>query len=322
MREGIVVAGSILVDKINEIGSYPKAGELTKILSTSLATGGCVPNVAIDLKRIKASLPVYAMGRVGEDDLGRFALDTLAREGIDTSLVRTVDIPTSFTDVMSTTHGERTFFTFPGASSEFGLSDFDFGSFPASYLHLGYFLLLDRIDKGDGIEVLKLAKENRIKTSIDLVSENSDRYKLVLPVLKYTDNLIINEVEAGRLTDIEPTMENLDKIAEALRAMGVSERVIIHSPKVSVCYSADGFTYLPSYDIDRSFIKGTTGAGDAFCSGALLGIYEGLSDIEILKLATMAATSALTGVDAVSGVVSENELEKLCKDLVRREICL
>lgn len=30
-RKGIAVAGSVIVDKINEISTYPNAGELTQI---------------------------------------------------------------------------------------------------------------------------------------------------------------------------------------------------------------------------------------------------------------------------------------------------
>jgi sugar/nucleoside kinase (ribokinase family) len=115
---------------------------------------------------------------------------------------------------MSEVGGQRTFFTYPGASAEFGYDDVKFDTLP-SMLHLGYFLLLEKIDAGDGLRILKEAKERGITTSIDLVSENSDRYSLVLPCLKYTDNLIINEVEAGKLTGIEPTNENLPKIAKA-----------------------------------------------------------------------------------------------------------
>ena len=48
MKSGIAVAGSILVDSINEISAYPKAGELTKIKSVQKSVGGCVPNVAME----------------------------------------------------------------------------------------------------------------------------------------------------------------------------------------------------------------------------------------------------------------------------------
>ncbi len=50
-QKGIAVAGSVLVDKINGIKAYPQSGELTQILSIEKAVGGCVPNVALDLKK-------------------------------------------------------------------------------------------------------------------------------------------------------------------------------------------------------------------------------------------------------------------------------
>ena len=62
----IVVAGSILVDKINAISAYPKAGELTKIKSVRLAVGGCVPNFANDLA-ILGGNEILACVSVGKD---------------------------------------------------------------------------------------------------------------------------------------------------------------------------------------------------------------------------------------------------------------
>ena len=70
MKSGIAVAGTILVDSINEISAYPEKGELTKIHSVEKAVGGCVPNVAIDLKRLSPSLPVKAIGKIGDDENG------------------------------------------------------------------------------------------------------------------------------------------------------------------------------------------------------------------------------------------------------------
>lgn len=322
LREGIAVAGTILVDKLNEIGAYPQEGELTKILSIKRAIGGCVPNVAVDLKRMTPSMPVFAIGKIGDDEEGAFAKGVLNQEGVNTDMVSIGSEKTSFTDVMSISGGQRTFFTFAGASAAFGLDDMPMESLTCKLLHLGYFLLLDKVDGGDGEKILKKAQELGIRTSIDLVSENSDRYSIVLPCLKYTDNLIINEVEAGALTGIEPTRDNLRKIAETLKSYGVKERVIIHAPKIGVCYSDNGFTYLPSYDLPKDFIKGTTGAGDAFCAGALTAIYEEKTDLEILSFASAAAVAALSKTDAVSGLCLKEDIEELCKDFRRKEICL
>lgn len=308
---GIAVAGTILVDKLNEIGAYPASGELTKILSVSKAVGGCVTNTGIDIKRIDPSLPVKAVGKIGRDAEGDFLVETLETNGVDASLLVRGAAPTSFTDVMSIVGGQRTFFTYPGACADFGYDDVAFDKLDVRMLHLGYFLLLDKVDGGDGKRILKRAKELGIKTSIDLVSENSNRYAIVKDCLPYTDNVIINELEAGMIAGIEPKVENLEAIARAIKAMGVSERVIIHMPEIGVCLSDNGFFVLPSWDLPEGFVKGKTGAGDAFCAGALIGIYRGLDEMGILMLASKAATASLSAADAISGMVSEAEMDAM-----------
>ena len=321
MKSGIAVAGSILVDKINEISAYPKSGELTQIKSVQKAVGGCVPNVAIDLKRICPDLEVKAVGKIGDDENGKYVTEVFKENGIDVENITLGEDATSFTEVMSITGGQRTFFTYPGASAIFGVNDVPMSALNVKMLHLGYFLLLDKIDHGDGLKILKEAKEKGIKTSIDLVSENSDRYSVVVPCLPYVDNLIINELEAGKICGIDPRKDNLPEIARTLKWMGVRERVIIHTPDFGLCYSDSGMTIVASYQLPMGYIKGTTGAGDAFCAGALIGIYQGKTDQNILETATMAATSALSAPDAISGLTSYAQLQEICKDFKRKKIC-
>ena len=310
-KNGIAIAGSIIVDKLNEISAYPAEGELTKILSLSLAVGGCVPNTGIDVKKLDPDISVKAVGIVGRDAEGDFALDALSKNGVDTCFVKRGNLPTSFTDVMSVVGSQRTFFAYPGACADFGYDDIDFENLEVKMLHLGYFLLLDKIDNGDGTRILKKAREMGIKTSIDMVSENSNRYSLVVDCLKYTDNVIINEHEAGMLTGIEPKPQNLEKIAVKIKEMGVKERVIIHMPEIGVCLSDNGYFELPSPKLPDGYIKGKTGAGDAFCAGALIGIYRELDEMSILTLATKAAVISLSSYDATGGVVSEIEIDKV-----------
>ena len=306
-RKGIAVAGTLLVDNFCEISSYPKEGELTKINSLKMSVGGLVPNNGIGLKKIAPKMPVYAVGVVGNDDAGAFAKQFMLDAGVDVSHVVTLDnARTSFTHVMSVPGAQRTFFTYPGACAVFGAEHIDWDDLNCKMLHLGYFLLLDRVDEGEGEKILKKAKELGIMTSIDLVSENSDRYKCVLPCLKYVDNLIINELEAGKLAGMEPTEENLPIIAKKLLDMGVNQRVIIHQPAMGLCCSKDGVTVLKSTKLPKGYVKGKTGAGDAFCSGALIAIEKGMSDVDILELAEAAAVSSLTEVDATGGIMEES----------------
>ena len=321
MNKGIALAGSIIHDRIFRINSYPKEGTLTQINGIDNAVGGLVPNDAIDLKKLSPSLPVYALGRVGDDESGRFVLGRMNNLGINTESVRiSPAAATGFTEVMSVYGGQRTFFTHAGANDEFSFDDIPWDSLQVDMLHLGYFLLLAAVDGGDGLTILKEAKKRGIKTSIDLVSEDSDRYGLVRPVLPYVDNLIVNEHEAGALTGIAPTEDNLPLIADELLKAGVSERVIIHSPDMGLVKTVSSLTTLPSYQLPVGFIKGTAGAGDAFCSGALLGIYEGRSDLEILEYATLAAISSLRAEDGSSAVEELSLLKREFAALERKKI--
>ena len=306
----VVAAGSILVDKINEIGAYPKAGELTQIRALSRAPGGLVPNTGCDIHILDPEIPVAAFGAVGDDDDGRFAVAELKRRGLDTAGVVVKPAATSFTDVMSVPGGERTFFTYPGASADWGFDDFPFERVAAGdIVLLGYFLLLAKIDAGDGLKILKELNRRGVETAIDLVSENSDRYGLVRECLPYVDHLIVNEIEAARIAGTEGELRD---VAEKLFELGVRKRVIIHMPEKGVSLLKDGtWTETLSVKLPKGFIKGKTGAGDAFCAGCLVGIFNGLPEREILDLGGVAAVGALSAPGAVDGMRSAAELKKL-----------
>lgn len=322
-KNGIAVAGSIIVDTINVISRYPNSGELTQIFSVSKAIGGCVPNVAADLKQIDPSLKVYAVGNVGNDENGSLVRSVLSSYGVDLSKVKSVPERTNHTQVMSVSGGQRTFFTYSGACGKFGAEDIDFDMLDADILHLGYFLLLEKVDAGDGLEILKRAGEHGLKTSIDLVSENSDRYKDVIPCLPYTDYLIVNEIESSRIACMDSSEENLPTVAKRLLELGVREKVVIHFSNGSVCASKGGsVTALGSFVLPEGYIRGTTGAGDAFCAGALYGIYNGLADDKILEYGTVCATMALSAQDAVSGLTDINAAVEKCRGYERRTLCL
>ena len=74
----------------------------------------------------------------------------------------------------------------------------------------------------------------------------------------------------------------------------------------------------PSYQLPEGYIQGTTGAGDAFCAGALLGIYEGWEDAEILSFASGCAVMALGSPDATSGLAEASRIREFCGQFTRQ----
>ena len=330
-RRGIALAGNILVDFVKEVESYPERGMLANITDVSRAVGGCVPNTGIDLAKIDRNLPVSVAGRIGDDESGRFVVAELSRHGIDCARVSmSADKPTSFSDVISDKNGERTFFHARGANGEFSPADVDLSSLDAVILHVGYILLLDKFDQRDPeygtvmARFLHDAQKEGIKTSIDVVSSNNADYKAtVIPALRYCNYAFLNEVESSMLSDLPPYhpdgslwMENIRKTMEFIASCGVREKVIVHCKQAGfVLNVADGsFTAMTSLDIPRSLIRGSVGAGDAFCAGSLYALYNGYDDTRLLEIAGAAAGASLFSENSVDGMKPLPELEQMLRD--------
>lgn len=326
-KNKIVVAGNIVVDNLYPIAGYPERGHLTTITDgIGQSVGGAVCNVGIDLKKLMPETEVYALGLVGNDESGDYAVNTMNDAGINTSLVYR-NGSTSFTAVMSDINTkERTFFQYRGANAKFSEDSFDWKDIDCDILHIGYILLLDSLDEEDpeyGTKMARLlahAKEKGIKTSMDVVSENSDRFKrLVSPALKYTDYCIINEIEAGQTTGVELRAEdgtliysNIRKALKALIDLGVSTWAIIHCPEGGFGLDTHGhFSSYGQIKNPKDFIKGKVGAGDAFCAGVLAAAHIGESLDFALKLGNAAATASLASPGATEAMMTIKE----CLDL-------
>ncbi len=333
----VVIAGNILVDIVKKIENYPKPTMLVTIQSEQKAVGGCVCNTGIDLKVLDPSLPVFGLGVMGKDSSGEYVLSKLEENGIDTSWIRkTSQFATGYTDVMTDCKGERTFFHYRGANQDLNENDFSsLTSEKVSLVHIGYLLLLDQLDQEDEQYGTKMARllahlqEKGIQTSIDMVSEDSARFaKIVQPSLKYCDYVIMNEFEAGKIFSISPRkedgsihLENLRLILKECKKAGVKRKVIIHCPELGALIDEkDEVVFVPSFALPSNFIKGSVGAGDAFCAGALLGILKGYDNERILRLASCSATNNLAVMDSISGAKSEEESWKLEEVLQRRKL--
>lgn len=329
----LLIAGTILVDILKTVPVYPEAGRLVQISAMEQSTGGSVPNTAINMAKLDPSYPIRVFGKVGNDAYGKFAIQKMTDAGLDTSkMLVTDEAPTSFTDVINVVGGERTFFTLAGSNAKLDVEDFDFDELGAKHLHLAYLLLLDALDQPDAeygcrsARLLAEAKRAGLSTSIDLISEPSDRYKTaVLPALPYVDYLIINELEASSLTGIpldkHPTVDALKKVTEALLALGVQKKVIIHCPKLGVVHDKEnGFSAMASLNLPSDYIVGTTGAGDAFCAGSLYALMHGYTDEELLRLGSLTAAASLGAADAVGGMRPLAEISILEKLYGRKEL--
>lgn len=332
---GVTFIGNLIVDNIKIIDKYPSEGNLCNILGVSKSTGGLAANTSIDLKVLDPDIDVRVLGAVGNDENGEYVLKTLSSYNIDITGIK-VDktLPTSFTDVMaSQENGARTFFQAQGATAIYGYNDIPFDRINADIVHMGYALLLKSMDKKDEeygtvmARTLAKLKSLGIKTSFDVVSDSGNRFaEVVPPSIKYADYVFMNEVEASSLTGI-PVRDYNNKIlhdqvernCKAIVDYGVGELCIIHSPEGGWAMTASGeFFFHPSIVLPEGYIKGTVGAGDAFCAGMLYGLLRGKSTEECLHIASLAAACSLSEVNSIDGMRHINEVMKLEKHLHKK----
>ena len=328
MRKGICVAGNLVVDITYPIERWPRQSELTTITEgITRSVGGAVCNVVTDLARMDKSLPLSALGVIGQDAEGDFILEQLGKyRNVDLSLLGRKGA-TSFTAVMSDNRTKaRTFFQYRGANALFDESFIDWEKIDAEFLHVGYILLLDALDQEDaeyGTKMARLLAEARrrgLKTSIDVVTETGDRFQtLVPPALRYTDYCVINELEAQQITGVplrdeseKLYPENMKEALEQMKELGVSTWAVIHCPEGGYGLDEENrYVSLPSLRLPEGYIKGTVGAGDAFCAGVLYGAQKRWALPESIRLGTCAAAASLSEPGASEGVGTAEEVLKL-----------
>ena len=208
----------------------------------------------------------------------------------------------------------------------FDESCIDWDRMKGELLHVGYILLLDALDRKDaeyGTKMARLlaeAKRRGIKTSVDVVSEAGERFRtLVPPALKYTDYCVINELEAQQITgvllrDQEERLyaEHMEEALRKMKELGVSAWAVIHCPEGG--YGLDengGFVSMSSLSLPKDYIKGTVGAGDAFCAGVLYGAQKKWNLAESIRLGICTAAASLSEPGATEGVGTLEDVMKL-----------
>jgi sugar/nucleoside kinase (ribokinase family) len=320
-RRGLLAGGNWIIDQVKIIDVYPQPEQLGNIRGQAQGTGGAPYNVLIALAKSGAPFPLFGAGLVGQDSLGEQILSHCRQHKIDISnLGMTTKAPTSYTDVMTEQgRGRRTFFHARGANALWRGDDLDFAKGRPRIFHLGYLLLLDALDAPDpkfgtrAARLLAQAQRADIKTSVDVVSEDSDRFaKIVTPALKYVDYCILNEIEAGKTAGLKIRQADgsLDKVAlrhaaGALLQQGVRELVVVHFPEGAFARARRGEdVWQASLRLPAKHIAGTAGAGDAFCAGVLLGLHEGWDVPRCLRTGVCVAAASLSDATCTAGIKS------------------
>lgn len=323
-RNGILAAGTLLVDHVQRISHWPQQGWLTEITAREACSGGAALNVLFTLARMQVGLPLACAGMIGEDSDGDYLLQLMDAHQVERRFVqRTGQAGTAMTQVMTAPDGQRTFFHARGANALLDLPHFDAVITPHRIFHLGYLLLLDRLDVPDAqfgtrsARLLAQMQQRGYLTSLDLVTRPGEYRPLVVPALRWLDYLVINELEAQSLTGVTLRHENqlaapaaFGRAADWLLTQGVRQRVVIHAPEGAWGQERDGEAHWqPAWRLPAEAIVGSVGAGDAFCAGVLYASHQGYRLQETLRLAHTCACFNLRAANALDGTRPLREMQ-------------
>ena len=265
----VVTIGDINIDVIAHIPGYPQKGGEGLAEQGHVYCGGSAANTAVALARF--GVDVGIIGRVGEDVLALLALAALAEAGVDGRCIQRD--PQTMTGIMLiavTPDGERTMFGCRGANVRTDPALLDESYITKSRIfHLSGYSLLQVPQREAALRALEVARQAGLTVTADLgleaVMRVTDRVKEILPKV---DILFPNQAEAEYLTgrrDIEGTIE-------ALLDYGVGVVALKLGKRGCAIGSGEGMFLVPGFAVPT---VDTTGAGDSFDAGLILGRLEG-----------------------------------------------
>ncbi|MFN2166900.1 MAG: carbohydrate kinase family protein [Anaerolineae bacterium] len=299
----VVSLGIHIVDILGRPVTEIPPGQNVDILEEiRITVAGTAAGTSMDLAKLGAN--VIAMGALGKDELGNFIVNTMQSYGIDTHGLRRKDgVQTSATMLPIRPNGERPALHVPGANGELVWEDLDLDAIAkADVLHVGGTSLMPKFDGEPTVRVLKYAKEQGVTTTFDLVAiDRPDLLDLIEPCLPYIDYFMPGLDEARMMCKLEDRQDVIDFFLNR----GVGHTVFkMGSEGSSIASKADGEIRLPAFEVP---VVDSTGCGDAYCAGFIVGLGLGWDVAAAGRLGTAAAGLVITGLGSDAGIVDLDE---------------
>jgi len=210
----VVIAGYTCVDMIPDfkkgesianISDLFKPGKLIEIDGINFLIGGVVANTGLAMKKFDKQ--VFLNGLVGDDLIGKIAIEWLEKYNLSDGIVKTNREGTAFSIVLAPPGIDRIFLESLGCNQIFDSSFINFNAVSQSRLfHFGYPPLMKKFYQNSGSHLADLFSEIRkmgVTTSLDfsLPDPDSDSGKVNWPeimksVLPFTDIFVPSLEEA------------------------------------------------------------------------------------------------------------------------------
>ncbi len=286
----VAVLGAAAIDWVAQVDALPRRDGIAWAEQYDPYPGGSGANMASAIAHLGKS--VRFIGRIGDDESGQILWETFKADGVDTSAVRVEPGKRSASCFIAVdSHGEREIFCLGG------IALYDQPQDLASEWFADVRILLIADAYPD--------------VALSAISRLEDRSKVVftpgglmagLPqaeldrLLVASDVLIVSRVEAEKISGSKDPEEAVRRLA----GRGPQIVVVTLGERGVLLWDGKTLAGVPAFAVEK--IVDTTGAGDAFSAGWVVGMIEGLDWISAAKLGNAVSAMKIRHFGARNGV--------------------
>lgn len=308
-RKTVLVLGDVNVDLVIPLRSLDEGVNQPRSETLKLHGGGTGGNSAAALARL--GVPTRFIGSVGDDGYGRWSVNDLLKEGVDTRYIQFVD--QAFTSIVMAVirpDGERELFVWPhtgGAHTRLSPDVITPDIIrSASWLHTTGMCLREEPVRTTLLKAMQMAREEGIPVSLDM-NLRLESWGLKDAIRKVFDQAISrSDVVFGSGSDEIMPYTGLDSVQAGATELSGGKRTVIArlGPDGAQVVTPEGQFLSPAFAVK---VVDTLGAGDAFNGGFICAQLEGFDLEESVRWGNAAAGLKISRVGA-RGLPDRGEL--------------
>jgi sugar/nucleoside kinase (ribokinase family) len=287
----ICIGVHVLDVHVATVDAIPEGSSGALVDTIRMSPAGTAGGTAVVLSKLGAD--VTSIAAVGDDPIGGVLVDLLRANGVDTAPVTTKEgVQTSASVLPINGNGDRPAWHCIGANGSLTLDDIDLDLVRAAdHVHVGGPEFL-----GDAaVAVLEAARSAGVTTSVDLLAPGEPMWlDAIADCLPLVDLFLPNDEQLLGLT----ATTALEDGAQALLDKGVGCVAVTAGARGAYVATADETAWVPAFEID---VVDTTGCGDSFSAGFLLGRAQGRDLVAAATLGNATAAQVAQGMSTDAG---------------------
>ncbi|RYL92779.1 ribokinase [Sporolactobacillus sp. THM7-4] len=237
------------------------------------------------------------IGKVGDDENGKWMIDVLKKDGIDISQVAVSNqTSTGEACILLDDKGQNSIIVYGGTNQEISVDDIDRAQF--NIASSDFLVTQFETPERSAVKAFRYAKKNDVRTILNPAPAKSH---IDPELLKLTDLIIPNETESEIITGIKITdEESMKRSAEKIMKQGVKAVIITLGASGSYFYCPDEQGLINAC---RVHAIDTTAAGDTFIGALSSQLNKDFSNLaETIAFASKASSLTVQKLGAIPSI--------------------